>query len=162
MNKIGYIKEENEIFKNNNNNNNNNNITISNCSSLKIDEEITSNTLNVIMPTLHILTIFKSFLSMDEMCHNVNEILIIDTETGRFRCICMEGKSCDDNNSFETVLKVLVGISVAVFVFIIVVIIKSLKTMRERQDAMLRDSKKKIMITKRSTTTTARDIILPI
>lgn len=59
----------------------------------------TIKSMNVILSMLHILTIYKEHISLNETCNDVNERVYIDPNSGVSKCVCLEGKTCDNETN---------------------------------------------------------------
>ena len=81
------------------------------CSNLSLINNITEDTFSYIPVILDILKMYKTFISMDDRCNNINEKLVLDIQTSRFKCVCLEGKVCDQNSQINILLSIIAGFS---------------------------------------------------
>ncbi len=118
-------------------------LDVNDCYQLDVYNNVSSNLLTFIIPTLYILNIHKSFMSMDETCHDVNERLIIDTENGRFRCVCMEDKECGEEGVFRTLLASIAALGIALVIIIGIVLVYTSIVIMKKLDIIVDKISKK-------------------
>lgn len=89
--------------------------------SVNIMDETDLKSANIILSTLHILNLYKEHISLEETCNDVNERLYFDPYSNEMRCVCLEGKSCDDeSNDTNTILWIaLFGICLIIIIFFV-------------------------------------------
>jgi hypothetical protein len=79
--------------------------------------------INVALSILHILTVYIEHISLNETCNDVNERLYYDPDTDEPRCICLEGKTCDDESSDINIVLWIVVLAVIVIIIVSIVLI---------------------------------------
>jgi hypothetical protein len=57
------------------------------------------------------------------VCPQLNERLLYDAETGQFNCACLEGKKCDSESWHDTVIMILAGLTLGLFVLMALVVL---------------------------------------
>lgn len=95
--------------------------------------------INVALSILHILTVYQEHISLNETCNDVNERLYYDSDTDAPRCVCLEGKTCDNESKdinivlWITVFAVIVIIIVsAVLVYASITLLESVKKYKNK------------------------------
>ena len=89
--------------------------------------------INVALSILHILTVYKEHISLNETCNDVNERLYYDPDSDTPRCVCLEGKTCDnESKDINIVLWITVLAVIVIFVVCIVLIYTSV-TLLEKE-----------------------------
>lgn len=85
---------------------------------VNIQGDNTIKSINVALSILHILTVYMEHISLNETCNDVNERLYYDAETDEPRCVCLEGKTCD-NESKD--ISIVLWITILTFIVVILV-----------------------------------------
>jgi len=57
------------------------------------------------------------------VCAHQNERLLYDQEAAKFHCICLEGKQCDDESWHDTVVMILAGLILGLFVLMVLIVL---------------------------------------
>lgn len=88
--------------------------------------------INIGLSVLHILTVYKEHVSLNETCNDVNERLYIDPYTDEPRCVCLEGKTCDNESKDINIVLWITVLLVFVVLIVCVVLIYTSITLLEK------------------------------
>ena len=76
-----------------------------------------------ILISLDLMKTYKQYISNEHYCTDYNERPVLDLVSGEFHCYCMEGKECNKEGSFRSMIFLLSLMTMGLFVLLIVSVV---------------------------------------